>query len=147
MCFGSGSCTSIPWIVVCSWDCCPGLIIDDLHELVRTDSDANGVAKFGPKMAGLCEGSMIAVTAGSVHLADVHLASPDQNGNLVVGADDAAHVHDLIGTTDPGADFDGDGLVTLADYDWMVNMHGGHSCAGVVPVQRSTWGSIKALYR
>jgi hypothetical protein len=141
------SCSSGPSIVVCSWDCCPGLIIDGLHELVRTDSDANGVAKFGAKMGGLCEGSTVGVSAGSVHLADVHLASPDQNGNLVVGADDAQHVHDLIGTTDPGADFDCDGIVTQADYDWLVNNHGGHSCAGIVPARTPSWGSVKVLYR
>jgi hypothetical protein len=141
------NCTSSPWMAVCSWDCCPGLIIDDMHEEVRTTSDANGVAKFGAKMTGSCEGSMVAVTAGSVHLADVHLASADQNGDLVVGADDAQHVHGLIGTSDPGADFDCDGLVTQADYDWLANNHGGHSCTGVVPVRPPTWGSIKVLYR
>lgn len=135
------------WVVVCSLDCCPGLIIDDLHQQVRTTSDVNGVANFPVMMGGLCPGATVGVSAAAVHLADVHLASPDQNGNLIVGADDAQHVHDLIGSTDPGADFDGDGTVTQADYDWLVNSHGGHSCTNAVPVRPRTWGSIKLLYR
>ena len=62
-------------------------------------------------------------------------------------AGDASHVYGLIGSHDAGADFDCDGTVTQADFDWMTNLHGGHSCSNIVPARTPSWGVLKLIYR
>jgi len=112
-------------------DCCANLAIDSQNHTATAISDFNGIANFPLKMGGVCTGATVAVyTAGSLYLGSVPMASPDQTGNLIVNAADAAHVNGLIGTHDPGADFDCDGTVTQADFTWLWNNHGNHSCAG-----------------
>jgi hypothetical protein len=114
-------------------DCCANLTIDLQNRRVTAISDVNGIASFPLKMGGVCAGATVGVYAAGagLYLGSVPMASPDQDGNLVVDAADAAHVNSLIGTHDPGADFDCDGTVTQADFAWLVNNHDGHSCTGM----------------
>lgn len=128
-------------------DCCPNVAIDWQNHRATAYTDSNGAARFPLKMGGVCTGATVWVLACNVSLAHVQMASPDQDGDLDVDASDAAHVNSLIGSHDPGADFDCDGTVTQADLDWLANGHGGHSCAGIVPVPPSSWGSVKLHYR
>jgi hypothetical protein len=121
--------------------------VDWPHRRVSLVSDFNGVAAIQLEMGGVCNAAWIGVYACNVFLGQVTLASPDQDGDLDVDAADAARVRSLIGKFDRGADFNCDMIVTQADFDWLANFHGGHTCPGGVPTRPTTWGSIKLLYR
>ena len=143
------------WIDLCG---CPGV------HLVRSGSNAytldaagcvatlpahpDGVYPFALEGGGLCPGGTFKVYAGGVLLAtDSLLASPDQDGNLVVDDNDLAIARSKLGTHDAGADLDGDGTVTQADLDLLAE-HIGHGASGApVPARLATWGRLKLLYR
>jgi len=135
-----------PGVVFCG-DCCPGVTIDRQARTAMAVSDANGVAAFSLKVGGLCPGSKVRVRIWNLLLWDLGVSSPDQDGDLVVGDPDVAIVQALIGTSNASADFVLDGTVTEADLAWQTDLHGGHSCANVVPARTATWGSVKILYR
>jgi hypothetical protein len=136
-----------PGVVFCD-DCCPGLTFDQQARTVTAVTDANGVAAFSLKMGGLCPTDYVEVRADGYFLGSATVGlSTDRDGNLQVDATDAAMVRALIGSADWSADLDGDGEVTEADVSWLTDLHGGHSCAGVVPTRTTTWGSVKLLYR
>jgi hypothetical protein len=111
-------------------------------------TDANGVADIRLKLGGVCSAG-VRVFADGVMLRNpsVPVASPDQNADLLVSGADALIVNGLLGSHDTGADFDCDGTVTQADFDWMTNEHGGHSCDNAVPALPSSWGKLKLHYR
>jgi len=138
--------SACPSFHVCP-DCCQNVIIDWQNHRATVVSDINGAARFPLKMGGVCTGATVRVYACMVMLGQVPMASPDQDGDLDVDDSDAAHVSSLIGSHDPGADFDCDGTVTQADKDWLWIYHGGHSCAGIVPARTPSWGSVKVIYR
>ena len=138
--------SACPDVVLCD-DYCSGVTIDWQARTATKATDANGVATFSLKMGGLCPASTLRVSADYVVLAMPVVSSPDQDGSLVVDAPDVTTVYGLIGTSNVGADFDGDGTVTDADLSWLTDLHGGHSCVNAVPTRTATWGSVKILYR
>ena len=107
-----------------------------------------GYAPFPFAGGGLCPGDSVKVDAGGVLLRFARVVSLDQNGDLLVDADDIAIVRSKVGTTDPTADFDGDGQVTTVDVA-LVQEHLGHQApdAGSTAVRPATWGRLKLLYR
>lgn len=107
-------------------------------------SDAAGNATFQIKAGGTCAAGVL-ITADGVVLGSRGVASPDQNGDLIVDAADYAVAVGKLGNTDPTADFDCDGGVTNADLN-VVYLHSGHSCQSVPALQQS-WGRMKAIYR
>jgi len=135
-----------PSFSVCA-DCCTGLTVDRTLHRVTATTDVNGNAGFPLKMGGVCAGAMVGVYAAGVLLASVHLASPDQDGNLSVGAADVSIVNGLIGSSNPGADFDCDGGVTQFDLDWLTTSHNHHTCNGIVDARSPSWGRLKVIYR
>jgi hypothetical protein len=140
--------STCPAVAFCD-DCCPGVILDRQARTATAITDAHGAATFSLKMGGLCPAGTVEVRADGFLLGLCLVSSPDQNGDLLVNAADTTIVHDQIGTQIGGAgsDLDGDGEVTEADVSWLTDLHGGHSCAGVVPTRKTTWGSVKLLYR
>jgi hypothetical protein len=95
--------------------------------------DGNGVSRFPVVGGGTC-GDLVRIDAGGVPLGYRPVASPDQDGDLVVTNADLALIQSKLGTNDPTADFDGDGAVTAADLT-IAQAHLGHSAAatGVGP--------------
>ncbi len=128
-------------------ECCTGLVIDWQNRNVTAVSDVNGVAHFPLEMGGTCPGATVGAYACNVYLGSAQLASPDQDGNHGVDGVDATIVFSLLGTTNPGADFDCDGVVTQADLDWLNINHLGHHCSDYTPTRATTWGTVKIIYR
>ena len=79
-------------------------------------------------------------------LATRPVAAVDQNGDLIVNGSDVNTVNLLVGSTNGGADFDCDGLVTPTDVAF-VQAHVGHTCGGPVELKPGTWGGMKSIYR
>lgn len=118
---------------------CPGEGCSYLQQ-----TDAAGNATFQIKAGGTCLGGVL-ITADGVLLGSRGVASPDQNGDLIVDAADYAVAVGKVGLPDITADFDCDLLVTNADLN-VVYTHAGHSCQPVPALQQS-WGRMKAIYR
>jgi hypothetical protein len=117
---------------------------------VRMFSNVEGWVVFPVRAGGVCPGSAMKVYANGVLLATRSVASPDQNGNgvcvSIVDADDALFAAKL-GTADPTADFNCDGVVDISD-QLIFGSHHSHSCDGFVDAtRRSSWGSVKVHYR
>ena len=110
----------------------------------------SGYAEFRIPGGGIAAGRTLPVieTNHGVVLATRHtLLSPDQDGNLVVDGRDVARVRSKLGTADPTADFNLDGMVTQADLD-SVQAHLGHFDPAVpTPAAAASWGRLKSLYR
>ena len=95
-------------------------------------TDLNGVADFRLRAGGSCAGAAIRVFCDGILLATrTSVASPDQNGDLVVDEADLAILDTELGTNEPGADLDCDGVVTEADLE-VARGHLGHSQATLV---------------
>ena len=111
-------------------------------------SDMQGRTDFTIRAGGTCPAATVKVyTSAGFTIAYRALASPDQNGDFGVGTEDFALAASKVGTTDPTADFDGDGAVTSADLD-ILRGHLGHHAPGMAtPVVSRTWGTVKLLYR
>ena len=89
--------------------------------------DRFGVVELPVSGGGLCAGGSVRVFADGVLLAiRGEPACFDQNGDLKVDSTDVAIVQSKMGTSDPGADFDGDGTVTLQDLGILLR-HFGHA--------------------
>ncbi len=116
--------------------------------VIAKSTDAQGHADFAIRAGGGCSGMAARIFADGVFLGQRNVASPDQDGNLMVQAADLALASSKVGSTDPTADFDCDGHVTQADVDFVVP-HGGHKCPPTdpTPTIRSTWGGLKIIYR
>jgi len=121
--------------------------VDTTGCMVSLTPDLDGQALFPLAGGGLCAGSTVNVYGGGQLLRHVtRVASFDQNGDLSVDATDLALIRGKVGTSDPTADFDGDGMVTNADVV-IAQQHLGHAAPdALVPTARSTWGSLKLLY-
>jgi len=74
------------------------------------------------------------------------LTSTDQNGDLVVDHRDEAILVAKLGSADPTADFDADGIVTMADLA-ILRAHLGHACEMPTPTTSVAWGALKVHYR
>jgi hypothetical protein len=121
------------WADLCD---CPGIHLSTVQPCGLPDTsscqimmlpDPNGVVEMPIAGGGLCPGGTVRVYAEGVPLAiRPEPASFDQNGDLKVDATDVAIVNGKIGTHDPGADFDGDGTVTMLDLAILLS-HLGHA--------------------
>ncbi len=141
------------WIDLCA---CPGVhllpgagyTLDAAGCVATMPAQPLGVYSFALAGGGLCPGGTFRVYAGGVLLAvDSLLASPDQDGSLLVDENDLAIARAKLGTHDPGADLDGDGTVTQADLD-LLTAHLGHPGASApVPARVASWGRLKQIYR
>ena len=100
----------------------------------RTLTGPLGEADFPLAAGGVCRDASINITCDGVHLAfRTAVASFDQDGDLVVGGADLARVDGKLGTSDPTADFDCDGVVGPSDRD-IAAAHLGHVHASIVAV-------------
>jgi len=122
-----------------SFNLCPGISCQ-----VSALTDASGAAVFQIKAGGTCL-EPVTISADGVILAQRMIASPDQNGDLVVDAADAAILGGKIGGSDPSGDLDCDGSVTPNDMSVRA-LHSQHSCQ-VVPTDAQSWGRMKSIYR
>jgi hypothetical protein len=122
-----------------TFNICPGIACQ-----VAALTDLNGAAVFHINAGGTCD-SPVNVYADGVLLAARRVASPDQNGDLIVDAADASILGGKIGTTDPSGDLDCDGSVTPNDMSVRA-LHAQHAC-GIVPTNAQSWGKVKAIYR
>ena len=113
--------------------------------VVTLTSTPNGVAQFALQAGGVCSAAQITVSATFVLGTRTAVASPDQNGDLVVDAADVAIAEAKLGTNDLTMDLDCDGTVTSADLA-LLHAHDGHRVAPTA-VQPSPWGLVKARYR
>jgi len=112
---------------------------------LKKTTGVNGEADFAIRVGGTCPAEAVKIYGNGALVALRSLASPDQDGNLSVGPEDVAVATAKLGTSDPTADFDGDGVVTTADVD-ILRAHLGHHAPGMaVPVAPRTWGTLKLL--
>jgi hypothetical protein len=113
-------------------------------------SDASGRVQFMLKAGGVCPGGQARISADGVLLAFRTVASPDQDGSLVVMGQDSAILvaKQMSGSFDATADLDGDGNTSndQGDYD-VYDLHAGHGCDAITPSLPRSWGSVKILYR
>jgi hypothetical protein len=113
-------------------------------------SGADGRVQFMLKAGGTCPGSRARVRADGIELAQRTVASPDQDGSLVVLGQDSAILvaKQMSGSFDGTADLDGDGNTSNDAGDYAVyDAHSGHGCDGITPTLPRSWGSVKLLYR
>ena len=113
-------------------------------------SDVNGRVEFRIQAGGVCANGAARILADGVLLAFRSVASPDQDGNLVVLGQDAAVLvaKQTSGSFDATADLDGDGDTNNDTGDYAVyDLHAGHGCDAITPSARRSWGSVKILYR
>lgn len=113
---------------------------------VRAFTNSAGSVTFPLRAGGGCAANTVNVFADGVLLAQRAFSSPDQNGDGVVLSADQALLAAKVGGSDPTGDLDCSGTVTAADQT-IAGQHGSHSCNGIVnPVQRRSWGMLKAHY-
>lgn len=120
---------------------------DPLSRTARCVTNGSGYAIFTLHGGGTCAAGEVRVTADGVLLATRPLVSPDQNGDLVTDANDAALLNAKVGNGDPTADANCDGTVTADEVANYYAQHQGHKCLGVTPAMPRTWGRLKVVYR
>jgi len=105
-------------------------------------------ADFPLRAGGVCSGASIVLNTGGVLVITLgSLASPDQDGNLVVNAADRALLAaKLAGPFDPTADLNGDRVLSVADLD-LLDQHFGHAAEMPTGARASSWGGLKTIYR
>jgi hypothetical protein len=113
--------------------------------IITLTSTPNGVAEFALRAGGVCSEAQITISATLVLGTRTAVASPDQDGDLVVDAADLAIAEAKLGTNDLTMDLDCDGTVTNADIA-ILQAHQGHHLPPT-GVQASPWGLVKARYR
>lgn len=147
----------LPAIVTLDMSSCSGLkladkLTDDAQitvdgfRLVKTCT-ADGRAQFAFHAGGACSCSRLMVIADGVMIAErIAVASPDQNGDLVVDQSDLDLMRAKIGSRDATADLDGDGRVTRSDV-LLARLHLGHRAEVATPPKVTTWGEIRSDYK
>jgi hypothetical protein len=123
-----------------------GLTWDPTSRTVRTTSDASGLATFTMHLIGICSNTQARILADGVWLTSRSLASPDQDGNGIVDANDDAIESGKIGGADLTGDLTCEGMVTAADLA-VVQAHHHHICLFIDPARRPSWGALKIVYR
>lgn len=109
-------------------------------------ADATGLATFALRAGGATTDSTVALYVDGVFFGHRFLASPDQNGDLLVNAADEAILAAKLGTNDLSADFDADGVVTENDRA-ILRAHLGHAASLPTPAAARSWGGLKIAYR
>ncbi len=157
--------------VVLDFGACPGFHLsppngtetyhsDSAGRFVWMYSDRNGMVLFHVRGGGGSGGMVVVSTCNSflsdgtpdptpdsyIVLGSRTLVTPDQDGDLVVTAQDIAQVTNAVGTANASDDFNCDGTVTSTDVG-IASAHLGHAGGGAVPVVPATWGSLKIRYR
>jgi len=124
---------------------------------IQASTDVHGQVVFWVRGGGTCaSGIQVSVTPFGVSvptlLTDgvnhdpVTLASPDQDGDLVVTSLDAAILAAKT-ASDPTADLNGDGVHNAAD-EALLAAHTGHVCPSLAtPTTHGSWGGLKIIYR
>ncbi len=119
------------------------------NKTISLFTDAAGSARFDLRMAASgCPNqfNMLRAYADGVLLGNPVFASLDQDGDLSVTPADVAMVQALVGSNDLRADFDGDYAVTPSDVA-IAQAHLGATCTIPSAAQKSSWGSLKSIYR
>src|SRR5262249_38814276 len=89
---------------------------------------------------------MLVLAQGLVIAERVGLASPDQNGDLLVDQADIDLMKAKLGSKDVTADLDGDGRVTPTDL-LLARLHLGQRAEpATAAAPATTWGEIKGGY-
>ena len=119
---------------------CPGFLlspvsgdepyaIDSTGRRISMITDVAGNAAFPIRGGGGCGAGAATVSVtcsgGVIWYANRAVASPDQNGDLVVDSTDVALIQAKLGSSDASADFDCDGVVTSSDVE-IASGHLGH---------------------
>jgi hypothetical protein len=108
---------------------------------------ALGKATFMIQAGGTCAAGSARILADGVQLATRGVASPDQDGNLLVDvADDAILAGKLGGPYDVTADLDCDAAMSPFDAA-VLTAHLGHACDVPTPNRKRSWGELKTIYR
>jgi hypothetical protein len=127
---------------------CPVSTTDPYQRLgpcqIQKFTGTDGRADFAIRAGGVCSSTRTLVFADGVLIAFRNVASPDQDGSLMVQPADLSLASAKNGSTDPTAD----GQVTDADLALMAP-HAGHQCPPTDPTSatRRTWGGLKTIYR
>jgi hypothetical protein len=138
-----GTCTGL---VVCA-SVGPGIIWDPAARTMRVISDAAGRAFFTAHAGGVCAGGVNVFADGIPLRTGLTLASPDQNGSLLVNfADVSIETAKTSGPYDPTGDLDCNGVVDNNDVA-TVQAHYSHGCTGPVGAAPGGWGRLKTIYR
>ena len=144
----------LPSLVTMDFGSCSGLklagkLTDDPQievdgfRLAKTAS-AEGRAQFALHAGGASSCARLLVLAQGLVVAErTGVASPDQNGDLLVDQTDLDLMKAKIGSKDPSADLDGDGRVTPTDV-LLARLHLGHHADVATPTRATTWGEIKS---
>lgn len=146
-----------PIVVIDYNDCsnlrvCPPLgdepyIHQEQNHVIRMTGDNQGNTHLPVRAGGGCAANTIRIYADGVQLATRAFASPDQSGDGVVDGRDLTLLQLRIGSPDPSADLDCDGVVTPADASILL-AHSGHSCGGgATSSPAPSWGRVKQIYR
>jgi hypothetical protein len=122
------------------------ITVSDANRTVSMVADASGAVVFAMPMGGICPGSAVRIYADGVLLAIRSLASPDRDGNGFPDLTDEAAIQALVGSSDPTADFDCNGIVDAADVA-ISAQHRFHACPLAVPTAPRSWGALKIHYR
>lgn len=138
---------SCPNVILCPANGTEPYTYEPAGRLLRMITPASGVVTFPIRAGGVCTGA-VNVYADGVLLRQLEgVASPDQDGDLVVGLLDADLINEKMETGDVSADFDCDGTVTRPDFQYAAD-HGSHHCLpNPTPTLPSTWGRLKQIYR
>jgi hypothetical protein len=120
-------------------------LMEGVRVMKRTADNGRALFSIRGGGAGVC--SRVTVLAEGVLIAErTAVASPDQNGDLVVDQSDLDALKVKVGTKDETGDMDGDGRVTPADL-LLARLHLGHHADLVTETKTRTWGEIKGGYR
>lgn len=119
---------------------------DAEYQYVGMFADAQGQVTLPVRAGGGCPPGTVRVYADGVLLETRAVASPDQNGDSVVQAQDVSLLQSKLGSADPTGDLDCNGTVDGADLA-LLQSHAGHACAAPTGTAPGTWGRIKTLYR
>jgi hypothetical protein len=131
---------------------CPASTTDPYDRIgacqIRKFTGTDGKAVFAIRAGGVCSSLGVRIYSDGLLMATRRVASPDQDGDLVVEPADLDIASTKNGSADPTADLDCDGLVTDADLV-LLTEHAGHRCPPVDPTAatRRTWGGLKTIYR